>query len=437
AEEKFKFETQKLKDTFEAAEKIRREKWIEDKTKKIKEMTVKGLEPEIQSLINKHKNEIKTLKTIHDAELLQADERAAQRYIKITEELRENFEREKEASVQRERDIAKQRYEKSLEEEEKSFLEQRRRLYAEVEEEKNRLAEQASFQRKELDRLRRMLEENNLSTIDTIKKEYTNAQAELEKKHLKELTDLKEKLDIEKQTWEQNYMKKQENWITQKERELKEQVRKDRDKEIELLITRIESESTLAREEADRAADNRIKRIRDKYESELKEVEKSERETMERFNSLKAKFNELEGEHERLKVMYRQKEKDMEGIKKLTDTLQEERNRLADIIRQEFSDRLVFTDEENKRIKLEIAELKSRHQYELDKKKEEIEKIQKEKADELNTVHEKIKQVVSKKDETFNQLKQQYESACKRADHLEGLLEQQRTLMLKKQNNPN
>ena len=88
-----------MKDVFEAAEKIRREKWIEEKTKKIKEMTVKGLEPEIQSLIAKHKNEIKTLKAIHEAELLQSDERAAQRYIRMTEELRENYEREKEICI--------------------------------------------------------------------------------------------------------------------------------------------------------------------------------------------------------------------------------------------------------------------------------------------------------------------------------------------------
>ena len=59
------------------------------------------------------------------------------------------------------------------------------------------------------------------------------------------------------------------------------------------------------------------RRIRDKYESELKEVEKTERETMERYNNLKAKYNELEGEHERLKVVARQKEKDLEGIKKV------------------------------------------------------------------------------------------------------------------------
>jgi 5-azacytidine-induced protein 1 len=205
AEERFKVDSNRIKETLETAEKIRREKWIEDKTKQIKEMTVKGLEPEIQSLITRHKNELKKLKAVHDAELLQSDERAAQRYIKITEELRENYEREKEASIQRERDLCKQRYEKSLEEEEKSFLEQRRRLYAEVEEEKNRIAEQAAFQRKELDRyvlrnsriiknfflifplnqirLRKTLEENNFNAIETIRKEYVEAQSELEKKH--------------------------------------------------------------------------------------------------------------------------------------------------------------------------------------------------------------------------------------------------------------
>ena len=38
---------------------------------------------------------------------------------------------------------------------------------------------------------------------------------------------------------------------------------------------------------------------------------------MDRYNNLKAKYNEIEGEHERLKVIVKQKEKDMEGIKKV------------------------------------------------------------------------------------------------------------------------
>ena len=69
---------------------------------------MKGLEPEIQRLIAKHKSEVKKLKSIHEAELLESDERAGQRYIKLTEELRDQLAQEKEAACSRERELARQ-----------------------------------------------------------------------------------------------------------------------------------------------------------------------------------------------------------------------------------------------------------------------------------------------------------------------------------------
>ena len=69
-------EIRKLREMQAAAERLRREKWIDEKTKKIKEMTVKGLEPEIQRLIAKHAADVRKLKSIHEAELLASDERA-------------------------------------------------------------------------------------------------------------------------------------------------------------------------------------------------------------------------------------------------------------------------------------------------------------------------------------------------------------------------
>ena len=51
----------------------------------------------------------------------------------------------------------------------------------------------------------------------------------------------------------------QDNILAQKERELRDQVKRDRDKEIELVIHRLESETTLSREESERAAGNCIK----------------------------------------------------------------------------------------------------------------------------------------------------------------------------------
>jgi 5-azacytidine-induced protein 1 len=70
----------------------------------------------------------------------------------MTEDLRDQLEREKESAIARERDLAREKYEKGLRDEEKSFVEQRRRLYTEIEDEKNRQAELATKQRAELDK---------------------------------------------------------------------------------------------------------------------------------------------------------------------------------------------------------------------------------------------------------------------------------------------
>ncbi|CAF3257431.1 unnamed protein product, partial [Rotaria sp. Silwood2] len=282
-DESHRIELQKLKDVHEAAEKLRHERWIDEKTKKIKELTVRGLEPEIQKLIGKHKAELAKMKTIHEAELLAADERAAQRYVRMTEDLRDQLEREKESAIARERDSAREKYEKAIRDEEKSFTEQRRRLFTEIEDEKNRQAELATKQRADLDKLRHDIEENHRTAVDAAKREYEAIRLEQDRRHTNEINELKEKLLLEKQSWEENYMKKQETFLATKERELREQMRRERDKEIERIISQFESDTTMTKEEAERTAENRVKRIRDKYEAEFRELEHSERQTKERY----------------------------------------------------------------------------------------------------------------------------------------------------------
>lgn len=49
----------------------------------------------------------------------------------------------------------------------------------------------------------------------------------------------------------------QEAWLLARERELKEEIRKGRDQEIELVIQRLEADMTLAKEESERAAESR------------------------------------------------------------------------------------------------------------------------------------------------------------------------------------
>jgi 5-azacytidine-induced protein 1 len=64
-ETKYSKELKKAKDSWAAEEKARREKWEADKARSIKEMTIKGLEPEIQKIISNQKEEKKRLELRH------------------------------------------------------------------------------------------------------------------------------------------------------------------------------------------------------------------------------------------------------------------------------------------------------------------------------------------------------------------------------------
>ncbi|XP_043761189.1 centrosomal protein of 131 kDa isoform X1 [Cervus elaphus] len=443
-QEQHELEIKKLKELMSATEKVRREKWINEKTRKIKEITVKGLEPEIQKLIAKHKQEVKKLKGLHATELLQAEERAAQHYRRQAEELREHLEREKEALGRQEWERAQQRFEQHLEQEQRALQQQRRRLYNEVAEEKERLGQQAARQRAELDELRRQLEESSSAGGRALRAEFEKGREEQERRHQArpgpgrpssgwggarqsccytvdcpqmELKALKDQLEVERQMWEANSAKKEEAWLLNRERELKEEMRKGRDKEIELVIHRLEADMTQAREESERAAENRVKRVRDKYEAELSELEQSERKLQERCAELKGRLGEAEGENVRLQGLVRQKEKELADVKAVNEQLTGERSSLAQVLRQEFADQLATSEEENRQVKAELAELRARQRLEL-------EQLTREKQAELEEVHGRVKMALAKKEEAVSSLRKQHQAAMKRADHLEELLEQ-------------
>ncbi|XP_011814821.1 PREDICTED: centrosomal protein of 131 kDa isoform X4 [Colobus angolensis palliatus] len=365
-------EIKKLKELMSATEKVRREKWISEKTKKIKEVTVRGLEPEIQKLIARHKQEVRRLKSLHEAELLQSDERASQRCLRQAEELREQLEREKEALGQQERERARQR------------------------------------QQAELEELRQQLEESSSALTRALRAEFEKGREEQERRHQMELKALKQQLELERQAWEAGCARKEEAWLLNREQELREEIRKGRDKEIELVIHRLEADVALAKEESEKAAESRIKRLRDKYEAELSELEQSERKLQERCSELKGQLGEAEGENLRLQGLVRQKERTLEDTQAMNERLSSERSNLAQVIRQEFEDRLAASEEETRQAKAELAALQARQQLELEE------------------VHRRVKTALARKEEAVSSLRTQHEAAVKRADHLEELLEQHR-----------
>lgn len=66
----------------------------------------------------------------------------------------------------------------------------------------------------------------------------------------------------------------------------------------------------------------------------------------------------------------------------IRDKLSEERRSLAEVIREEFAERLVVMEDENKRMKVELAEVRARLRLE-------VERLSREKEEELAEVHQR------------------------------------------------
>lgn len=67
------------------------------------------------------------------------------------------------------------------------------------------------------------------------------------------------------------------------------------------------------------------------------------------------------------------------------DKLSEERRGLSEVIREEFAERLVVMEEENKRMKVEVAEVRARLRLE-------VERLSREKEEELAEVHQRLEE---------------------------------------------
>ena len=78
----------RLKSLQDTSNKLRQEKWVDEKTKRIKEQTVRGLEPEIQRLLARHNAEIADLEAERERRLTSQERELHQRHLQHVRDLR-------------------------------------------------------------------------------------------------------------------------------------------------------------------------------------------------------------------------------------------------------------------------------------------------------------------------------------------------------------
>ncbi|CAG9773590.1 unnamed protein product [Ceutorhynchus assimilis] len=389
-EHKHHVEIKKLKEMHAAGEKLRREKWIEGKTQKIKELTVKSIEPEIQNMEKRQQQDLSDLRALHKREIEDLELKAARKLQQQCETLREQLVDEREKALAHERDVIRQRYEKLVESEEKSYQEQRRRQHADH-----------ASRIKECEEREAQVQLEKEKAIKQAQEEYEDRIQVLIRRHSNELKLLKEASKMESENWQANFKKEQNNFLLEKEAAIREQCRRERDKEIENVIERLENESSENKVQMEQSTENRIRRLREKYEKEIKDLEMAEKESKSKFIESKTKLLENEEVVIGLRATVKQLETQLADQKELAGNLTKERKDLKGLVRKEM-------DEEVQSLQREVAHLKNNRDKEI------------------HQLYSRIKMSVARKDEILNELQIEHKALQEKCIYLENMLEQQR-----------
>lgn len=169
-----------------------------------------------------------------------------------------------------------------------------------------------------------------------------------------------------------------------------------------------------------------LRRLQEKFQSEIEDLEKSERELKLKFSAVKAEVIAKEEEVFSLRTTLAVKEKENFELAEANVKMNEERVHLTSIIRREFASQIETLEEDCKGVKAAVVELKAKHKLDLETHQVELEKLRNEKDNEIEKIGMRVKQALARKEETLLELTKQLEKGQIRVNHLESLLEQQR-----------
>ena len=431
--ENYELETKKNKDAWFQAEKLRRRKWEELKIKEIKDLTAKGLEPEIEKIIANHKVEISNLEDNYRMELKTQKERLTNEFDEKVNDIKRKLQREKDDAIEHEKTLAVQRLRNQSERLEDEINEERRRWNAKLQSEITRLESLREKDKKIYDEQISKLEERNNNNIFNNENFYTkkidDMKREYETKLQTEISNMK--LQFAKENEE--VLSKKQSDLEAKFKEMKLDLLKDRDKQINIVIEKLGEETLQERKqnkiEAEKKANEKNVHLIEENSALTKKLnditEKLQAETKNRIN-LEQNIDILTKKLKEKEIELNKKEKQ---YTELTNQYSEMTDKLSGLTREFNKEKMNLEIEMKSNLQKGDAEiallnnkLKTAHKM-LEQQKEDIEAMHRK---EIEEIEKKIKKTFQIKDDIIQKLQEDVELKDITIQKLEEMLNKQR-----------
>lgn len=232
-------DTQKNKDAWFQAEKMRRKKWEEEKIKEIKEMTIKSLEPELDKILKDHKEDLFKQEENLREDFRRQKERLITDYEEKVKNMKNNFNIEKEKIQDEERKSYIKRLREQNERIEDQHTEDQKKWYQSLQDEIARLEQMRVSDKKHYEEDLELIEQRHIK--DAEEKEFT---------YKAQINKIKEQYDTQLNTKIEFFRDKNEkeknNFIEEKEKEynkklekVKAELKEERDKQLNIVIKQL------------------------------------------------------------------------------------------------------------------------------------------------------------------------------------------------------
>lgn len=293
------------RDAWQRGEKARRDEWTRSKTKEIKEMTVRGLEPEIQRLMQRHRADVADLEARHHAAMKQRQDEASLQHESYVRALRERMlhERQDELEAERMKGAARMR---EMSDAHDAAIARQRSVFAEKDRERTESHERAV----------RLLQEGHMEEMEKTRSDCESriAKQESETRDAADAMEasMRETLDAERALLEQKLRAQMDARIAETEKALTEEYTKKATEEVAAVVARLEEDSAGAKTDFDARIAQREAELARRHEQMLMAASEKARRMQDRYETCQRELVTAEGRsgeaHLRLAELERQLE---------------------------------------------------------------------------------------------------------------------------------
>jgi 5-azacytidine-induced protein 1 len=410
------------------SEKLKRDKFVLDKTKSIKALTIKGLEPEIERLMEKGKKERKEQDEMWEGKLTSALSDAAREQERALSHLRSLLLAEREEALEQERNHAAQRLREQVERGDQIMQEQRERFHSELERQKSSLLDSSQKSHPSAasaaaaEQRIRALKEQHLQDLTLERARFDSQLSLLKSQHEQERLQSSSLLSSQLS-----------QSMKEREREMREKMQEEQREEIDLIISKLTSdhESSLSSlrssfssqlsssqsllsdlQQQNLQLKLQVEQERDQAQGSVEEMKRELREEKSHTASLQRQLRSAEFSLSSLQAKLEKYEKSESAMRKELEERyagkMEELERDRDSKQQAFRDERDRGLEASRRAEKQLAE---RLQFQEAKH-----------AAELESVQLRVKHMIEKKELVIQQLRSELETKEKRMQEIERMM---------------